>query len=80
MALVSKTEFFHSSEILRCIDSLQLSARLPYVATPANWTPGEKVMILPSVKDEDLAKLFPKGVDKVAMPSGENYVRTTTDY
>jgi len=67
-------------EILRCIDSLQLAARLPIVATPANWTPGDKVMILPSVKDEDLPKLFPKGVEKVAMPSGENYVRTTTDY
>lgn len=37
-------------------------------------------MILPHVKDEDLPKLFPKGVDKVAMPSGMNYIRTTTNY
>lgn len=37
-------------------------------------------MILPTVKDEELTKLFPKGVDKVSMPSGKVYVRTTTDY
>ncbi|XP_068083578.1 peroxiredoxin-6 [Anabrus simplex] len=67
-------------EILRVIDSLQLTSRLKVVATPANWTPGTKVMILPHVKDEDLPKLFPKGVEKVKMPSGINYVRTTTDY
>ncbi|XP_034252877.1 peroxiredoxin-6-like [Thrips palmi] len=67
-------------EMLRVIDSLQLTDRLPYVATPANWVPGEKVMILPSVKEADIPKLFPKGVDRVTMPSGGNYVRTTTDY
>ncbi|XP_073987566.1 peroxiredoxin-6-like [Rhodnius prolixus] len=67
-------------EILRVIDSLQLTDKLQFVATPANWIPGDKVMILPTVKDEDLPKLFPKGVDKVSMPSGQNYVRTTTDY
>ena len=37
-------------------------------------------MILPTVKDEELPKLFPGGVDKVLMPSGKVYVRTTTDY
>uniref|UniRef100_A0A6M2DLC0 1-Cys peroxiredoxin n=1 Tax=Xenopsylla cheopis TaxID=163159 RepID=A0A6M2DLC0_XENCH len=67
-------------EILRVIDSLQLTDRLKVVATPANWVPGEKVMILPSVKDEDATKLFPKGIDTVSMPSGKVYVRTTTDY
>ncbi|KAG8249000.1 activity protein [Homalodisca vitripennis] len=67
-------------EILRVIDSLQLCDRLKVVATPASWTPGEKVMILPHVKDEELPSLFPKGVDKVSMPSGKVYVRTTTDY
>lgn len=44
------------------------------------YQPGTKVMIVPHVKDEDLPKLFPKGVDKVSMPSGISYVRTTTDY
>lgn len=67
-------------EILRCIDSLQLTDRLKVVATPANWTPGTKVMILPNVTDEEAEKLFPGGVDKVSMPSGVNYVRTTEKY
>nr|ACP44068.1 1-cys peroxiredoxin [Bombus ignitus]ACP44069.1 1-cys peroxiredoxin [Bombus ignitus] len=67
-------------EILRVIDSLQLVDKRPEIATPANWVPGEKVMILPTVKDEELIELFPKGVDKVSMPSGKVYVRTTTDY
>lgn len=42
--------------------------------------PGTKVLILPDVQDEELLKLFPKGVDKVNMPSGISYVRSTTDY
>ncbi|XP_014203955.1 peroxiredoxin-6-like [Copidosoma floridanum] len=67
-------------EILRVIDSLQLVDRKPQVVTPANWTPGDKVMVVPSVKDEELDELFPGGVDKVSMPSGKVYVRTTTDY
>uniref|UniRef100_A0A1B6DVH4 1-Cys peroxiredoxin n=2 Tax=Clastoptera arizonana TaxID=38151 RepID=A0A1B6DVH4_9HEMI len=67
-------------EILRVIDSLQLTDRLKVVATPANWTPGTKVMILPTVAEEDIPKLFPKGVERVSMPSGKVYVRTTTDY
>ncbi|GAB0093147.1 peroxiredoxin-6 [Sergentomyia squamirostris] len=67
-------------EILRCIDSLQLVDRLKVIATPANWTPGEKVMILPEVTDEEAEKMFPKGIDRVSMPSGINYVRTTTKY
>ncbi|KYQ47633.1 Peroxiredoxin-6 [Trachymyrmex zeteki] len=67
-------------EILRVIDSLQLVDRRPEIATPANWVPGEKVMILPTVKEEDLPKLFPGGVDRISMPSGKVYVRTTTNY
>uniref|UniRef100_U5EJD2 1-Cys peroxiredoxin n=1 Tax=Corethrella appendiculata TaxID=1370023 RepID=U5EJD2_9DIPT len=67
-------------EILRCIDSLQLTDRLKVVATPANWEPGTKVMILPHVTEEDADKLFPRGIERVSMPSGKVYVRTTTDY
>lgn len=37
-------------------------------------------MILPTVSDDLADKLFPKGVDRVGMPSGINYVRTTTNY
>ncbi|KAJ8918151.1 hypothetical protein NQ315_011608 [Exocentrus adspersus] len=67
-------------EILRVIDSLQLVDRIPQIATPANWVPGEKVMILPTVGEDEIRRLFPGGVDTVTMPSGVTYVRTTTNY
>ncbi|XP_021914186.1 peroxiredoxin-6-like isoform X3 [Zootermopsis nevadensis] len=66
-------------EMLRVIDSLQLTERLR-VVTPADWTMGEEVMVSPEVQDKDLAKLFPRGVEKVRMPSGIAYVRKTRDY
>ena len=47
-------------EILRVIDSLQLTATYK-VATPANWKQGEDVIIAGSVSDEDAKKLFPGG-------------------
>ena len=47
-------------EILRVIDSLQLTASHK-VATPANWTDGDDVIIVPAVSDDDAAKLFPGG-------------------
>lgn len=67
-------------EILRCIDSLQLTSRLKIVATPANWVPGEKVMILPDAKDDEIQKLFGNEVDVVDLPSKVVYIRTTTNY
>ncbi|HUJ29323.1 MAG TPA: peroxiredoxin [Myxococcales bacterium] len=45
-------------EILRTIDSLQLSAK-HRVATPANWKQGEDVIISGAVNDEEAKKLFP---------------------
>ncbi|MDO8316549.1 MAG: peroxiredoxin [Flavobacterium sp.] len=51
-------------EILRVIDSLQLTAKYS-VATPANWKDGDKVVISTSVKDEDIAAKFPKGYDRI---------------
>ena len=51
-------------EILRVIDSLQLSAKHK-VATPANWQNTEDCIVSPSVSDSDAEKLFPKGVRKV---------------
>jgi thioredoxin-dependent peroxiredoxin len=47
-------------EILRVIDSLQLTDNHK-VATPVNWTPGQDVIIVPSVSNDDARKLFPNG-------------------
>lgn len=51
-------------EILRVIDSLQLTANSG-VATPVNWKYGEDVIILPSISDADAEKKFPKGFRKI---------------
>jgi thioredoxin-dependent peroxiredoxin len=58
-------------EILRVIDSLQLTAGYK-VATPANWKEGEDVIIVPAVSDEDAKELFPKGWNTV-----KPYLRVT---
>lgn len=49
---------FH--EILRLLDSIQLTAK-EQVATPVNWEPGDEVVILPAVSDEDAKKKYPDG-------------------
>lgn len=59
------------NEVLRVLDSLQLSAKYP-VATPANWNPGEDVIIGLGVSTEEAPAKFPKGV-KVVKP----YLRYT---
>ena len=51
-------------EILRVIDSLQLTA-YHKVATPANWNSGDDCVIVPSVENEQIAELFPKGYTEV---------------
>lgn len=58
-------------EILRVIDSLQLTANYS-VATPANWKHGEDVIITAAVKDEDIPGKFPKGHKRI-----KPYLRTT---
>jgi alkyl hydroperoxide reductase subunit AhpC len=58
-------------EVLRVIDSLQLTAHHS-VATPADWKEGEDVIVVPAVSTEDAIKKFPKGV-KVVKP----YLRYT---
>lgn len=58
-------------ELLRVVDSLQLTA-YHKVATPANWKNGEDCVIVPSVSDEDIPKVFPKGHKRV-----KPYLRTT---
>ncbi len=47
-------------EVLRVIDSMQLTARHK-VATPVNWKDGDDVIILASVNDEDAKKTYPQG-------------------
>ena len=47
-------------EILRVIDSLQLTAKHK-VATPVNWNPGDDVIIVPSVNNEQAKEMFPDG-------------------
>jgi thioredoxin-dependent peroxiredoxin len=59
------------SEVLRVVDSLQLTAHHS-VATPADWKHGEDVIVVPAVSTEDAIKKFPKGV-KVVKP----YLRYT---
>ena len=58
-------------EILRVIDSLQLTANHK-VATPADWKDGQDCIVGSALSDEDAAKLFPKGVRKV-----KSYLRYT---
>lgn len=51
-------------EILRVIDSLQLTANYS-VATPANWKNGEDVVVIPAIKTEDILAKFPKGFKEI---------------
>jgi alkyl hydroperoxide reductase subunit AhpC len=59
------------NEILRVIDSLQLTEK-HQVATPANWQQGQDVVILPSVRTEEIPGRFPKGHQEI-----KSYLRTT---
>ena len=59
------------NEVLRVIDSLQLTAGYS-VATPADWKEGEDVIVVPAVSTEDAIRRFPKGI-KVVKP----YLRYT---
>ena len=47
-------------EVLRLLDSIQLSAKHK-VATPVNWKQGQEVIIAGSVKDDEAKQLFPQG-------------------
>src|SRR6478752_6237155 len=51
-------------ELLRVIDSLQLTDGYK-VATPANWTDGDDVIVVPALSDEDAKERFPKGFTTV---------------
>jgi alkyl hydroperoxide reductase subunit AhpC len=51
-------------EVLRVLDSMQLTAK-HQVATPVNWKPGDDVIIVPAVSNEDAAKKYPAGWNTV---------------
>ena len=59
------------NEILRVIDSLQLTADYS-VATPADWEHGEDVIVVPAIKTEDIPAKFPKGYKEI-----KPYLRVT---
>lgn len=59
------------AEILRVIDSLQLTANYK-VATPADWKQGEDVIIVPAVSNAEAETLFEKGFTQI-----KPYLRTT---
>lgn len=63
-------------EILRVIDSMQLTDKKK-VATPVDWKQGGDCMVLPTVKNEEIKDLFPKGISNYMLPSGKQYIRTT---
>lgn len=58
-------------EILRVIDSLQLTAEYS-VATPADWKDGEDVIVVPAIKTEDIPAKFSKGFKEI-----KPYLRVT---
>ncbi len=49
-------------EVLRVLDSMQLTAKHK-VATPVNWKPGDDVIIVPAVSDDEAKKMFPNWVE-----------------
>lgn len=59
------------AEILRVIDALQASDKFR-IATPADWEPGKDVIIPPSIKGDEAARLFPQG-----WTEHRPYLRTT---
>jgi alkyl hydroperoxide reductase subunit AhpC len=60
-------------EVLRVIDSLQLTADHK-VATPAQWQPGDDVIIAGSVTDDEARERYPRGWD-----SPRPYIRIVPD-
>jgi alkyl hydroperoxide reductase subunit AhpC len=60
MLIYPMTSGRNFDEVLRLLDSLQLSAKAA-VATPVNWRPGDEVIIPTAVSDEDAKKKYPQG-------------------
>ncbi|MFH4973951.1 hypothetical protein AB6A40_000660 [Gnathostoma spinigerum] len=62
------------SEILRVIDSLQLTSVNP-VATPVNWKPGDECMVIPTLSEAEAGKKFGGNVRTAELPSKKRYMR-----
>ncbi|CAF1512930.1 unnamed protein product [Adineta ricciae] len=78
MLLYPATSGRNFDEILRLLDSLQLSAKFP-IATPVDWKPGDEVMVPPNVSENTIKEKLPNGIQvKCNLPSGKGYIRTTT--
>ncbi|KAI8565937.1 hypothetical protein RHMOL_Rhmol02G0000600 [Rhododendron molle] len=63
-------------EVVRVLDALHKSAKHK-VATPANWKPGDPVVISPSVSNEAAKQMFPQGYKSTHLPSNKDYLRFT---
>lgn len=63
-------------EVLRVIESLQKASKFK-VATPANWKPGDPVVISPTVTNEQAKDIFSQGFKTVDLPSKKEYLRFT---
>ena len=51
-------------EVLRVVDSMQLTAKHP-VSTPVNWRPGDEVIVAPAIPDDEAKQKFPAGLRPV---------------
>jgi 1-Cys peroxiredoxin 6 len=63
-------------EVVRVLESLQKSSKHK-IATPANWKPGDPVVISPGVSNEQAKEMFPQGYKTVDLPSKKDYLRFT---
>ena len=63
-------------EVVRVLESLQ-KAKHHKIATPANWKPGDDVVISPTVSQEEAQKMFPQGYKTKDLPSQKGYLRFT---
>ncbi|KAH7513573.1 hypothetical protein FEM48_Zijuj12G0214600 [Ziziphus jujuba var. spinosa] len=63
-------------EVVRALESVQKASKHK-VATPANWKPGEAVVISPTVSNEEAKQMFPNGYNTVHLPSNKDYLRFT---
>ncbi|VDO41446.1 unnamed protein product [Brugia timori] len=72
--LLVLTSFVFCSEILRVVDSLQLTAT-KLVATPVDWQNGDDCVVVPTINDNEAKKLFGEKINTVELPSGKRYLR-----